>query len=419
MKYIYISLRIILGLLFIFSGYVKAVDPWGTAIKFNEYFEAMGLDFFKSLSFILSNMLSIIELLVGYLLVFNVKMKWTSRTAFLLMLLFTPLTLWLALTGKVTDCGCFGDAIKMTDWQTFYKNIVLISISTFILIFAKKYPSKINTQKQRLLFILIALFSIGIVYFSYQHLPLIDFRPFKIGSDIKKGSEIPEDAEHSIYETTLIYEKDGVQKKFNEDNYPWQDTTWHFVNTEQKLIKKGYTPPIQDFFIETLSGDNITETILSEESCLLIISYKVEQVNFVKKYQTTYLKDVVKEAKTQQVPVYLLTASNTEQVENISSYLPPNINYCFADEKMLKTMIRANPGVLLLNKGIIAEKWNVSDLPKTISFLREKITAAPEKIKQNAYNNQIYFSLLLLIILAVINCVIIIIKKNELPNKIK
>ncbi|PVX52550.1 putative membrane protein YphA (DoxX/SURF4 family) [Balneicella halophila] len=419
MKYAYIILRILLGVLFVFSGYVKAIDPWGTAIKFDEYFEAMGMNLFHSLSFLFSNLLSVLELLVGYLLIFNIKMKWTSRITLLLMLLFTPLTLWLAITGKVTDCGCFGDAVKLTDWETFYKNIFLLAVTIFVLVYRKKHPSTIPSKKQRLLFIIGLLFSAGVTYFSYQHLPLIDFRPFKVGSDIKKESQIPEDAPTAEYETTLIYEKNGVEKEFDEENYPWQDTTWHYVDTKQKLIKEGYKPAIEDFFIETVEGESITNEILNSESCLLIVSYKIEKIDFVKQYQATYLNEVVKAANQENLPVYLLTASNPQQVENISSYLSDDIIYSLADEKMLKTMIRANPGVVLLNNGIVAGKWNANDLPESIDFHNEKLNQDNEQLKRTTYNNQIYFSLLILVALAVVTLVIIIIKKQPITESKK
>lgn len=417
MSYLYTILRIALGIVFVFSGYVKAIDPWGTSIKFDEYFEAMGLNSLHSLSFLLSSIISILELLVGYLLVFNAQMKWASRAALFLMLFFTPLTLWLAATGKVSDCGCFGDAVKLTDWETFWKNIVLLAITIFVLIYARKFLTRISIKKERLLFVLGMLFSVGVLYFSYQHLPLIDFRPFKLGSDIYKGSEIPEGAPIDEYKTTLKYEKDGVVKEFTEENFPWQDTTWHFVSSDQKLLKKGYSPAIQDFFIETEKGESITEELLGAESALLIVSYKVEKTDLSKKFQVSYLQNAVNKAEEENVPVYLLTASNYEQVENIRSYLPKEIVYGFADEKMLKTMIRANPGAVLLNQGIVVGKWNVNDLPKTITIKNPSISKSPKKAKVKAYNNQICLSLLLFIILTIISLAIIKIKKQSLSKQ--
>ncbi len=417
MKVFYTVLRILLGALFIFSGYVKAVDPWGTAIKFDEYFEAMHLNVFHFLSFSLANFLSILELLVGYLLLFNIQQKWASRMAFFLMLLFTPLTLWLAVTQKVTDCGCFGDAVKLTDWETFYKNIVLLTIAIFVLSFARKFPAVINLKKQRLLFILGFLFSAGVVFYSYQHLPLIDFRPFKIGSDIKKGMEIPENAPIAKYRTKLKYEKDGNIKEFTQENYPWQDTTWHFVSSSQILIQKGYTPPIQDFYIESVEGEDITENILAQDVALIIVSYKIEKTDFTKEYHQKYLQKIVNEANNKNIPVYLFTASIFDQVANLRSYISENIQFCFADEKMLKTMIRANPGVILLNKGIVANKWNINDLFGQIEF-HSKINDTSEEVgAEKNYKYQIYRSLFIFIILIIITLIIIVIKNPKTDIK--
>lgn len=417
MKYIYITLRLLLGLVFVFSGYVKVVDPWGTAIKFDEYLEAMGLGFLESLAFLFSNALSILELLVGYLLVFNIQTKWATRAALLLMLFFTPLTLWLAITGKVTDCGCFGDAIKLTDWQTFGKNLILLPITIFVLKYAKKFIPQIPMPKQRLLFAIGILFSCSILYFSYQHLPLIDFRPFKIGSDIRKGMEIPEGAAVDEYETTLRYEKNGKEKDFTEENFPWQDTTWHFVSSEQKLLKQGYVPPIHDFFIETEDGEDITDAILNSESCILIISHKLEETNFVKKYQESNLKELVNRAYDEKISSYVLTSSTSEQIENISSYIKEKITYCLADEKMLKTFIRANPGIVLLNKGIITGKWSINDLPQNVPFKNKELTDNAKKVERSNYNRQLYFNLLLLVSLAILTLIIIKLKRRSMPRK--
>ncbi|MBS9768280.1 MAG: DoxX family protein [Flavobacteriaceae bacterium] len=417
MKNLYIIIRVLLGLLFVFSGYVKAIDPWGTSIKFNEYFDAMGLLSLQMFSFFLACVMSVLELLVGYLLVFNLQMKWTSRVAFLLMLFFTPLTLWLAITGKVTDCGCFGDAIKLTDWETFYKNVVLITMAFLVLIFTKKYPSSLPFPKQRLLFVLGTLFSAGILFYSYQHLPLIDFRPYKIGSDIQKGMEMPEDAPQDEYSTILKYEKNGVVKEFNAENYPWQDSTWHFVSTEQKLIKKGYTPPIHDFFIENMNGENITDKLLNDEKCLLIVSYKVEKTDFVSAYRESNLKNVVKKAEDEQIPVYFLTASLPDQIENLATYISEKVTFCSADEKMLKTAIRANPGVLLLNKGIIVGKWSFRDVPSKIQFERTDIVQNPLEKKAEIHTKKVYRSYILLAILSIVTLVLIYIPKKKKLNE--
>ncbi len=411
MKYLYTVLRMLLGAVFIFSGYVKTVDPWGSSIKMAEYFEAMHLDMLHFLSFPLANLFSILELLVGYLLLFNIQQKWASRMAFFFMLFFTPLTFWSAVTQKVTDCGCFGDAVKLTDWETFYKNIVLLAIAVFVFFYARKFPSLINLKKQRLLFIIGTLFAVGVVFYSYQHLPLIDFRPFRIGCDIQKGMEVPEDAPVAKYQTKLKYKKGDEIKEFTQENYPWQDTTWHFVSSEQILIQKGYTPPIQDFYIETMEGEDITETILTEEKALVIVSYKLEETDFINKYHQSYLQKIVKAANEKNIPVYVFTASVFDQIAHLRSYITEKMQFCFADEKMLKTMIRANPGIILLNKGIIVNKWNSNDLKKQIAF-DAKVPEASE-----SYRNQIYRSLWIFVVLSIITLVIIVLKRPRTESK--
>lgn len=416
MKYVYLIARILLGVVFVFSGYVKAIDPWGASIKFDDYLEAMGLLIFQPLSFYVSNLLSIIELVAGYLLIFHLRMKWTAPVVLLLMLFFTPLTLWLAVTGKVSDCGCFGDAIKISDWGTFGKNIVLLIPTIIVFIYWRKFQTSIPKAKQRLLFIFGFLFSVGVVYYSYYHLPIIDFRPYKVGTDIEKDMQIPENAPIDEYKTTLIYEKDGKQKEFDETNYPWQDTTWHFVDTKQELIKKGYEPPIYDFFLQDMQGNDITYEVLGADKALLVVSYKLEETNFTKLYEESGLGKFIAYAEKNGVLTYVLTSSTKEQIQNLNAFIPTSLQFATADEKMLKTMIRANPGIVLLNKGIVVGKWSYNDVPKNIAFEQKNIVEAPEMIIKKEYRKGKYLSILLFVSLIIVTLVILKINKNEKKN---
>lgn len=417
MKYIYISFRILLGIVFIFSGFVKLVDPWGAEIKFTEYLEAMGLDIFRALAFYLANLLSILELFTGYLLVFHLRMRWASFFAFLLMLVFTPLTLWLAITGKVSDCGCFGDAVKLTDWETFWKNIALLIPTLTVLFLWKKYRSTVLQKKQRLLSIIGFLFSFGVCYYSYNHLPILDFRPYALGENIEKGMKIPKDAPIDEYATTLIYKKDGVTKEFTEDNYPWQDTTWHFVDTKQKLIKKGYTPPITDFFIVDAKHEDITTKVLENEKCLLIVSYKMEKTNFIQDYKDLGLEALVKECSLTGIKSYILTSSSMQQIENMRAFLRPSIPFITADDKVLEAMIRANPGILLLSHGTIQGKWNINDIPTNFKTIEEAYNIPPEKLQEARKSKELYTTLLLFLSLTIITLTILKINKNEKKNR--
>lgn len=412
MRYIYITLRILLGFLFIFSGYVKLIDPWGASIKFTEYLDAMGMEVFRGIAFYLANLLSILEFFTGYLLVFHLRMKWASRLSMLLMLFFTPITLWLAVTHKVTDCGCFGDAIKLTDWQTFWKNIILL-IPTFIVFFSwRKYPSKIFSAKQRLLSIIGLLFSIGTCYYSYQHLPIIDFRPYAVGKSITKGMEIPENAPIDEYTTVLKYKKDGKIKEFTQDNYPWQDSTWHFVDSKQQLIKKGYTPPITDFFIVNEEHNDITTDILNIEKCLLIVSYKLEKTNFAQDFREMKIASLIEKASINGIKSYILTSSSTQQIENMKAFLHPNIPFISADEKVLEAMIRANPGIVLLSEGIIKAKWNCNDTPQDIEIINKLYNTNTDNIKLESNRKAFYTILFLFLSLFIITLTILKIRKK-------
>lgn len=417
MKYLYIIFRILLGVVFVFSGFVKLVDPWGTSIKFEEYLEAMGLESFRGLAFYFSNFLSILEFMTGYLLVFHLRMRWASRVAFLLMLFFTPLTLWLAVTGKVTDCGCFGDALKMTDWQTFWKNIVLFIPTLFVLFLWSRYRSPVTSAKERLLTYLGFLFAFGVCYFSYQHLPLVDFRPYAIGENIKKNMEIPEDASVDEYITTFKYEKNGEEKEFTQDNYPWQDTTWHFVDSKQKLIKKGYTPPITDFFVEDKYHNNITENILNIEKCLLVVSYKLEKTNFAQDYKNGKIEQLTQNLNKEGVKSYIVTSSSGEQVANIKAFLQPNLPFVTADEKVLEAMIRANPGLVLLSKGTIVGKFNFNDIPISSKTALKHYKNSVESLQNKQKRKECYTLLFLFLGLIIITLTILKLNKNEKKNR--
>lgn len=416
MRYVYLVARILLGVVFVFSGYVKAIDPWGASIKFDDYLEAMGLLVLQPLSFYIANFLSIIELVAGYLLLFHIRMKWTAPVILLLMIFFTPLTLWLAVTGKVSDCGCFGDAIKMSDWGTFWKNIVLLVPTLIVFSYWRRFRTSIPKAKQRLLFIFGFLFSIGIVYYSYNHLPIIDFRPYKVGVNIEESMEIPANAPVDEYKTTLIYKKAGSKKAFDETNYPWQDTTWHFVDTRQELIRKGYEPPIHDFFLQDMGGNDITSDILSAKKALLVVSYKLEETNFTKLYEENGLGKLIAYAEKNNVLTYVLTSSTKEQIQNLNAFISGSLQFATADEKMLKTMIRANPGIVLLNEGIIIGKWSYNDVPEKVDFERKDIVEASEIVMRKENSKGKYLSVLLFASLIIVTLVILKINKDEKKN---
>ena len=348
--------RTILAITFLFSGFVKAVDPLGTVYKIEDYLKAFG-GFFTDLlplAGVAAVCLIAVEWLLGICMFANIRTQWTSWISLAFYLVMTPLTLWIALTNPVSDCGCFGDALVLTNWQTFWKNIVLLSLVIVLLVCRKAIPQTFSWWAE----IVIAGIGLGalisIMCYSYNHLPPMDFRPYKIGNHIPTLMEIPEDAEPDVYETTLIYEKDGKQETFTLENYPKGDSTWHFVDQKSVLVKKGYEAPIHDFEILTMDFEDITYDILeSEEAVTLIAMYDLKK---------TDLKqiDKVKALLESNQPCYLLTGSGEEEIENFCmEHGIDEQSFCTIDPVTLKTIVRANPGVFVVQNGTIIDKYNL------------------------------------------------------------
>ncbi len=381
---LFILSRIIIGVLFIFSGFVKAVDPIGSTIKFKDYLTAFHLESFAFVVFPLAFVLSTLEFLTGVNILINIKTKFFSYVALIFMCIFTPLTFVLALTNPVTDCGCFGDAVKLTNWETFFKNVVLLIPTVYLFIYKKRFQSSYSIQQQWMVTI---LFSVGILYVNYyslNHLPALDFRPYKIGANINEGMTVPEGAPKPEYKTTFILEKDGAQKEFTAKNYPYDDSTWVFVDSQSELLSAGYVPPIHDFVLTNDEGEDVTQDILSEKNpTLLIVSYQIAQGNWdnyldsIKKLQTALLNEGIN--------TYCLTASTTEDITDFELGKNSCFNYLTADETMLKTTIRSNPGLILIQDGNVMGKWHYNDIPNSKDFKNPVSYALKSSAKKYNY----------------------------------
>ena len=361
MKYLQTAARILTGIVFLFSGFVKAIDPHGSAIKFEEYFVAFNLDFLSGLAMPLAILLSAAEFMIGFNLVTGALMKLTSWLLMIFMSFFTVLTLILALTNPVSDCRCFGDAVKLTNWQTFWKNIVILIPSVFIFITKNNPATSLKSAPQWILAITGFLFSVVLSVYCILHLPVIDFRPYKTGVNIPENMVIPEGAPSDVYDVILVYEKDGVKKEFTATDYPWNDSTWVWVETRQKLISEGYKPPIYDFSITTEEGEVITDSILASDSyTLLLVAADIEKATgrFMVKAEEIY-----KSAVDLGAGFLCLTSSPGNLIESFKKEFNPPYPICTADETTLKTIVRANPGVMLIREGTITGKWNMRDFP--------------------------------------------------------
>ena len=352
--------RIIFGLVFLFSGFVKAVDPLGTAYKISDYLEAFSLTSLDFLAFPASLLLIATEFTIGFNILFNVHLKASTWIASLFMLVMTPITLYLAISNPISDCGCFGDAIVMTNWQTFYKNVVLCIILAIIALLQNHTRPWLSNWGAWIVTLLPILISFGISIYCYNLLPIIDFRPYKIGNNIIEGMQIPEDAPLDKYETTFFYEKDGIEQAFTLDNYPAEDSTWTFVRQESKLIEQGFVPPIHDFSIITEDGD-ITDLILEDAGyTLLVISHKVEKASTK---NIKCVKSTIANAKKAGANVIWLTSSYSDDIEKFKSEYGINDTFGATDDITLKTIVRSNPGLVLIKDATVIEKWHHNSLP--------------------------------------------------------
>lgn len=357
--------RILFGITFIFSGFVKGVDPLGSTYKFNDYFTAFGTDWAYGLSFLIAIIIPIIELGIGLTFLLNYRLKISAWLGLLFMGFFLPFTFWIALTNPVTDCGCFGDALVISNWETFYKNILLTLFAIIVFINRNKFRNKYHIQFQNTyIFFLLAIFAF-IELYSYNHLPIFDFRPYKVGINIIEGMEIPEDAPFDEYKTEFIYRNTttGKEEKFDETNYPWQDTiNWEYSSSKSILIKEGYHPPIHNFTIENSYGENVSDYYLYEPNyTFILVVYNLEKANTKKQEKINLL---AQNAIENGMNFICLTSSTQDEIDKFIMDYNPSYDFFFCDEITLKTIIRSNPGLVLTNEGDIIEKWHWRDIPK-------------------------------------------------------
>ncbi len=354
--------RILIAPVFIFSGFVKAIDPLGFTYKISDYFEAFGMDFMMPASFVLAVLASSAELVIGLSLLLGVRMKVTSWALMVFMCFFTVLTFFIAITNPVTDCGCFGDAIILTNWQTFWKNIVFM-IPTLIVFFNRRMFRPIASFSIEWgIVTLFALISAGISVITYTNLPFIDFRPYNVGTHIPSAMEIPEGAPVDEYDAFFIYEKNGEQKEFAATDIPYDDSAWKYVDRRTILVEEGYEPPIHDFSVSTLDGYDITDSILSDPGfSFLVVSYNLGKAS---NRGLKRINEFVATLEDIPAKVYGMTASTNSVINEVGYNHEFNYTYHITDEITLKTIIRSNPGLLLLKNGTIVGKWHYNNLPK-------------------------------------------------------
>lgn len=361
--------RIIVAVTFIFSGFVKAIDPIGTQYKLQDYLGAIGI------AGILPNwtllavavFLAAIEFCIGIFLLFAIQRRLISKLTVAFMAFMTMVTVWIVVADPVKDCGCFGDALHLTNTETLIKNIVLLVCSLAIMyrpLAMFRFVSKSNQWIVTNYTIVFILVSSG---FSLYYLPIFDFRPYHIGVNIPRGMEIPKGAKLPQFKTTFIMEKNGLRKEFTLDNYP--DASWKFIDSKTVQTSEGYIPPIHDFSItDNKTGLDLTNSVLSHKGyTFLLIAPHLETADDSNFGDIDRLYEY---AQSYDIPFYCLTASTTKAIKRWIDLTGAEYPFCITDEAVLKTIIRSNPGLLLLKGGTIINKWSHNNLPNETKLSR-------------------------------------------------
>lgn len=349
--------RWVVGLLFIFSGFVKLNDPIGFAFKLEEYFSpsVLGLEFLSPFALVIALLLVVFELVLGIMLIIGYLPKFTTWALLLMIIFFTFLTFYSAYFNKVTDCGCFGDAIPLTPWQSFYKDVILL-VLILILFFKREYLTPYFAKaSHRWIVFLSFMLCFVFAYYVLMHLPLFDFRAYKEGTNIEQAMTVPPGAPEAIYDYNWKFRVNGEEKVYTTRGaYPAVEG--EFIGVETQLVQKGYEPPIHDFSIEK-NGENRISEILAEDKLLMIIAYSLRrsETEGLKK-----LEPVIDKARREGYRVIGLSASGEELKEQMNKKYDLDLEWYFSDETALKTIIRSNPGLVKLREGTIIQKlhWN-------------------------------------------------------------
>lgn len=371
MKYIVQICRFIVGIIFIISGFVKAVDPIGFGYKLEEYFapDVFNISFLHDLALPLATFFSIFEIMLGVFLLLGIFRKFTTWSLLILIVFFTFLTFYSAYFNKVTDCGCFGDALKLTPWQSFWKDIFLLVLILIIFIGQKHIKPLIQNSKINYGISFIAFLICGWIAFTgIKYLPVIDFRAYAEGKNLTEGMKSAEEMGLAPPKFQVTYTmKNKItgetieitdNEYVNNDKWYKEGTPWEMQSdlTETRKISDGYEPPIHDFVLDC-DGEDMTESYLNEAKMVFFVIPFAEKLNTE---EITKLNQLYKELTKQSVKTIALTNGDIE-----NAVFP----YCFVDQTTLKTIIRNNPGIITLKKGTVVGKFHNNPIPGTEEIL--------------------------------------------------
>lgn len=347
-------MRVVVGGVFVMSGFVKAIDPWGSYYKFNEYLLAMGWDSLISLTLFGAFALAIFEFVLGVLLVTGSCRRGAPLLAIAMMIVLTPITLWLAVTNAVPDCGCFGDFLVLSNWATFGKNVVLLAGLVYLLFLNRQVPSLYGPAVQWMVIFLSFAFAMLIAFFGYFTQPLIDFRPFKVGTHLVTNATSTTDDDY-----VFVYEKDGVEQEFSIDSVPDDDSGWNFVT--RKTVSEATAPAAKDGLTIAAwdNGDDVSDELLASDNLLLLLLPDMDKVSVA---YTFRINDLQEYASQHGAVFAALTSASEQDIEqwvDISMAHYPLYN---ADDSEIKMIARGNPAVVYVSEGNIVWKRTLNSI---------------------------------------------------------
>jgi len=412
--------RTLVGSLFIVSGLIKANDAMGFSFKLGDYFapDVLDIPFLVEYTYPMALVICIAEIMLGLATLVGAKMNLTAWSLLLMILFFDGLTFYSAYFDKVTDCGCFGDALKLTPWQSFFKDIALTVLILIVFVNRKitKYQSRQeNSRIFPIALLLVGLFSYFVLhwlfplyftlalillvrfvnkfilkenrelslafltfvtcfafsYHTYSHLPIRDYRPYAVEKNIANDMTLPEGAIADVYEDLWKYDVSGIVQEFKTEDKPWDIEGAVFVDRETTLLVKGDEPPIHDFSIESDYIGDLTDSVLQAKNAVLVIMY-----DLTKSDDQALLKveRIYQDLKGEELVFAAMSATTENQMLEISERLSLTFPFYFTDETTLKTIIRSNPGILWLREGTIIAKWHHNDFPSSEEMLNTYLT---------------------------------------------
>ena len=355
--------RLFVGLLFIFSGLIKANDPLGFSYKLTEYFEVFDMHFLIPLSLPLAVIICISEVLLGFTLLLASRIKLTLWLLLTMIIFFTFLTFYSAYYQKVLSCGCFGDAIPLTPWQSFSKDLILLVFILLLFVGRKHLHPVLPHSLENIVLAFVIIASTAFPIYTYNYLPVKDFRPYAIGKNIPSQTQGVPDELKFFY----ILKDKHTGEQIEVDKWPedW-DKKYEYVDSRTEVIKKGMEPKIKDFSIMDLNGLDYTQEIIANpEYHFLLICYDLDKTN---KKSFEEINDFSALCRQDNISFVALTASMRSTIDDFKTETNTNIAFYNCDGTVLKTMIRSNPGLILLKEGTVIDKWHHNSLPSYSTF---------------------------------------------------